>query len=198
MRPRIEICAFEPFGGRRINRSLAAALAAARQAGRVVVLPCSFSRLPAALRKVLRRRPAAVLLCGEHGRATKLHVECVAFNQIDAPIRDNDGHQPRNRTVQAGGPRRRAATWPAMAVLRAIRRRGIPARLSNDAGRFACNASLYLALGLAQRMTPPPIVGFLHVPAHASAMELRTIARGVRAALGALRNAVDERRPKQK
>ena len=41
---------------------------------------------------------------------------------------------------------------------------GIPARLSNTAGTFLCNACLFAALKAAEGVRRPPLCGFIHVP----------------------------------
>ncbi|MEK6608756.1 MAG: pyroglutamyl-peptidase I [Myxococcota bacterium] len=175
------VCAFEPFGGRRTNR----ALLAARALGDVVVLPVSFARLPSAVRRLFRHRPSAILLCGEHRRARAMHVERVARNRIAAGIADNDFAKPR-RPVVRGGPMLRLATWPARAIAAAIRAAGARAELSNDAGDFACNAALYLALAERARRGHPIAVGFLHVPADRRRMPIAEIRRGLAAAVAVL------------
>lgn len=181
MTQRVVFCAFEPFGGKKRNRSLLAA----KQLGHVVVLPVSFQRLPKAIVKVMQRPATAIVLCGEHGSAKSIHVECVARNWIHAKIADNDGKTPRGQVV-AGAPAKLGVTWPARQVLDAIRGAGVPARLSRHAGAFACNAALYLAL----HKSAAPIVGFIHVPANPKHMSLREIVRGLRAVRRLLRRRV--------
>jgi pyroglutamyl-peptidase len=54
--------------------------------------------------------------------------------------------------VEAGGPARLSSSWPDLAL---------PFEVSDDAGRYVCNAWLYQAL---RRWPQSPRVGFLHVP----------------------------------
>jgi pyroglutamyl-peptidase len=159
----IVVAAFEPFGGRRVNRSLEVARAAASRLGlRVHVLPVRFDRLARAVEALLRPPPDVLLLMGEHGRARAFHVERVAANAIEPRIADNAGKKPHG-PVRRGGPAARVATLPARSALATLARHA-PSRLSDDAGRFACNASLYLALDLAAVRRLRTRIGFVHVP----------------------------------
>jgi pyroglutamyl-peptidase len=47
-----------------------------------------------------------------------------------------------------------------------LRRRGLPARISRDAGGYLCNALLYHSLEIARRSSLPSRTGFIHLPAN--------------------------------
>src|SRR5262249_27175491 len=72
--------------------------------------------------------------------------------------------RPAARRLARAGAVRRRATWAATDVVASLRRAGIPARESRDAGGFLCNAVLYAALShpVVRRKRLP--VTFLHVP----------------------------------
>ena len=53
-----------------------------------------------------------------------------------------------------------SATYPAVRITAALRRRGVDAALSRDAGDYVCNAALYRSLLAAAA----PRIGFVHVP----------------------------------
>jgi pyrrolidone-carboxylate peptidase len=159
----IVLCAFEPFGGRKRNRSLDVARLAAKSLGvRVDVLPVRFDRLGRAVAKLLSTHPDVLLMLGEHHRATRLHVERTAHNRIVPRIPDNAGRSPRG-PVRRGGPETLRSTLPPRSAVAALSRHA-PTRLSDDAGGFACNAALYHALDLAARRRLRTRVGFVHVP----------------------------------
>ena len=181
----VVLAAFEPFGGRRVNRSLQVARAAASRRGlRVQVLPVRFDRLARAVAALLDPVPDVLLLLGEHGRATRLHVERTAHNEIVPRIPDNAGKRPRG-PVRRGGPAALTSTLPLRSAV-AVLARHARARLSDDAGRFACNASLYHALDLAARRRLRTRIGFVHVPVRS----LR--AHDMAAAIGALVRRLNE------
>ena len=194
------LTAFEPFGGRKVNRSQlvlehVARAAAARVAPgrpRVVtrVLPVSFDALGPAVARALRTgrgRPAAVVMLGEAGTAEELRLERVAVNRIDARIPDNAGKRPTGERVVEGGPAAYFSSAPLKRAQAAARKAGVPVRLSDDAGGFACNAAYYLALHrLHQAGAGELPVLFVHVPVQGKAVELRAAARAVLAILDAL------------
>ena len=184
----VVLAAFEPFGGRRVNRSLLVARAAAARLGlRVRVLPVRFDRLGNAVAALLDPVPDALLLLGEHGRATRLHLERTAHNEIVPRIPDNAGRRPRG-PVRRGGAPRRMSTLPLRSAV-AVLARHARSRLSDDAGRFACNAALYHALDLAARRRLRTRIGFVHVPVRS--LRLRDIAAAIEALV---RRLVDPRR----
>jgi pyroglutamyl-peptidase len=152
----IIVAAFEPFGGRRVNRSWLAVERVRAPVTRVQ-LPVAFARL-ARIVPELAARASALLLVGEANRRA-LSIERVAKNRADARLADNDGAEPH--APLDDGPDTLAATWDPARALAAARGAGVPAELSDDAGAFCCNAALYRALRAAPATTR---VGFLHVP----------------------------------
>ena len=91
-----------------------------------------------------------------------LSVERVAINVDDAPIPDNAGDQPIERTVIAGAPAGYFSTLPIRHIVAAMRAAGLPASVSQTAGTFVCNHVFY---GLQQRLAGTGVrSGFIHVP----------------------------------
>jgi pyroglutamyl-peptidase len=182
---RVLLTGFEPFEDGKVNPSW---LAVRRLHGRVIrghqivarKLPTAFGRSLAELRRHVRRiRPALVICVGQAGGRAEITPERVALNLEDAHIPDNAGRQPREGPVVPDGP---AAYWsalPVRAIVRALKRRGIPAAVSLSAGTFVCNHVFYglmheLAVqkaagrdrgGTRARPRPPaPRGGFIHLP----------------------------------
>ncbi|MGE5184976.1 MAG: pyroglutamyl-peptidase I [Acidobacteriota bacterium] len=172
------VAAFEPFEGRRKNRSWEAVSLVRAEIERVR-LPVEFARLPE-LVAPLAARASVLLLVGE-ARRRALSIERRAQNLIACRIADNAGARP-DGPIDAAGPGELAATWDAERVLAAARAAGAPAELSDDAGGFCCNAALYHALAAAP---PTARVGFLHVPI-APQPPLEVIARAIEAILGTM------------
>jgi pyroglutamyl-peptidase len=162
--PAVLVAAFEPFGGRRRNRSLDAA---ARLAGEApaATLPVDFARLPAAVAPLVDGCTRALILVGESAAARCPQLEQFALNHVDARVADNADSMPHGVEVIAGGPVAYRATWPARALAERARVEGFAVELSAHAGAFACNAALYLALHHAAGRPGAPSIGFVHVPA---------------------------------
>jgi pyroglutamyl-peptidase len=163
--PRILVTGFEVFGGHNANPSEKLALrldgewvGPARIVGRV--LPVSIAKLDAALDEILAEtKPVAVVALGLAEREATIRLETTGHNELKFTIPDNDGKKRTGR-IDKDGPAKRAATLPLAASLKALLAAGIPARLSDDPGRFLCNAALY---GLLGRVGKIPC-GFVHLP----------------------------------
>ena len=133
-----------------------------------------------------------VILCvGQAGGRDAVTPERIAVNMASASIPDNAGNLPVETPILPGGPDGIFSTVPVAAMARAIVGAGLPGKISNTAGTFVCNDTLYRLLthyaGTGTR------VGFIHVP-HlpgqakdgGPSMELSDIIRALTAAIGAL------------
>ncbi|MDF2992034.1 MAG: pyrrolidone-carboxylate peptidase [Microbacterium sp.] len=158
---------FEPFAGDATNPSGdAVRLVGDRWTGEerlvVEVLPVSFVASAARLRRLLdEHRPDLVIATGLAGGRTQVTPERIAINLADARIADNDGDQPVDRPVVAGGPAAFFATLPVKAITAALNDDGIPAAVSHSAGTFVCNHVMFTAL---DAVDPGVRAGFVHVP----------------------------------
>ncbi len=195
---KVLVTGFEPFGAEPFNPS-GACLAAVRQelSGTFDV---KTEQLPVDLESVRRRLPellseyapdiyvALGLAPGRHAMA----VERVAINVLDFPIPDNVGSSPADEPVVPDGPLAYAATLPIKAIVRECTAAGLPIYVSNTAGTYLCNATMYLGLDWAVRQGAMTRVGFIHLP-HAAehvprpdqtgALPLAFMARGVAQAI---------------
>ena len=161
----ILITAFSPFGGDALNASqeilnaLPATLGGVRLEKRL--LPVSFrsaSRL--ALEAAERLRPDAIVCLGQAAGRDAVTPERVAVNLMDAAMPDNDGFQPVDEPVIPNAPAAYFSTLPVKAMVEAMQRVGAPARLSDTAGTYVCNALMYAML----HQTKDVPCGFIHVP----------------------------------
>ena len=164
------IFGFEPFGGRKINTSEAIArtvgdLTIGGHAVVGVVLPCVFGTATTALARHIRRiKPTIVIGFGEAAGRPVITPERVAINVDDARIADNAGARPIDRPVVRGGPAAYFSTLPVKAMVRAMRRRGASAQVSDTAGTFVCNHVFYGLMHHIARHHLRVRAGFIHVP----------------------------------
>ena len=167
--PRILLTGFEPFGGESMNPSeeIARQLHGREIGGHQVVgalLPCVFGAAIAELKKQIKATKPAVIICvGQAGGRAEVTPERVAINVDDARIADNAGRQPVDRPVVRGGPAAYWSTLPIKAIAAELRRRDIPAAVSQTAGTFVCNHAFY-GLMHALRRQRQVRGGFIHVP----------------------------------
>lgn len=161
------ITGFDPFGGEKINPAWEAVKQLPDRVGAFdlykLEIPTVFGM---AAEKVLEAaesiRPDVILCVGQAGGRASVTPERIAVNIRDAKIPDNAGNCPVGEFVDPNGPSAIFATVPVMKMAEAICAAGLPGAVSNSAGAFVCNDTLYLLLrhyeGTAVR------VGFVHVP----------------------------------
>jgi pyroglutamyl-peptidase len=170
MVPPILITGFEPFAGLAYNPSadVAARLDGIKIEGRQVVarlLPVDFARYRASLEELLREfSPSLYIGFGLASGEDMIRIERFGVNLADFDIPDNAGARLVGRAIESDGPAARAATLPCSEIRAELLAAGIPARLSNSAGGYLCNAALYSALGLCGAQASPPRCGLIHLP----------------------------------
>src|SRR5262249_41237865 len=150
--PVILVTGFEPFGSHPVNPSadLAKAVGGRRVGGCRVesaVLPVHHVESAAGARALLAGlAPAAVLHLGlAQGRA-RVGVERVARNVMASRTPDNAGFRADGEPCVPGGPAGYFATLPLTAILAALTAEGVPAYISDTAGTYLCNQTLYATL----------------------------------------------------
>ena len=161
----ILVTAFTPFGGDAKNASqeilnaLPDVLSGVRLEKRL--LPVSFRAAPQiAAEAAASLRPEAIVCLGQAGGRDAVTPERVAVNLMDATSPDNDGFQPVDEPIFPDGPAAYFSTLPVKAMVEAMQRLAVPARLSDTAGTYVCNCLMYAML---HRVEDVPC-GFIHVP----------------------------------
>ena len=196
------VTGFEPFTPFKINptEELARTFEGYRIGGAVVrsaVLPVHHADAAARMRDLLVSvRPDAILHLGLAGRRARLAVERVAVNVMDYAVPDNAGCQKTDEPCAVGGPAAYFATVPVRAIVERLVEAGIPAYVSDTAGTYLCNQTLYTTLHAVAGADTPPRVGFIHVPLLPSmvaaagldepSMDLPLMRRAVEIALGVI------------
>lgn len=173
--PRVKalVTGFAPFAGDAINPSFEAVRHLPARIGRLEVitaeLPTSFAQAPKRLKALMKAEQPDIVLCvGLAADRGAVNIERVAINLCDARIADNDGAQPRNRAIVAGGPSAYFSTLPVTRILQALERAGVAAELSLSAGAFVCNQVFYQLMHAEARRGQGHDIkcaGFIHVPA---------------------------------
>ena len=161
----------EPFGGDPTNPTYEAAkllqgmvyhgyefCAAAFPVNRRLLIPH--------VEKVIEDTGADIVIgCGLADNRTEVCMERIAANVADFPIADNEGYYALNETLFENGPAAYFSTLPIRACVKALRDSGIPASVSNTAGNFCCNMTMYTALHyFAVSGKHNARAGFIHLP----------------------------------
>jgi len=101
---------------------------------------------------------------GLAGARARIALERVAVNVMDFEIADNAGYRASGEPCVAGGPPAYFATLPLGAMLEALVAEGVPAYVSNTAGTYLCNQTLYGTLHRLAERGHPARAGFIHLP----------------------------------
>lgn len=161
------ITGFDCFGGAGINPSWEAVKLLPGQIGDFEVhkleIPTVFGlAAQTVIAKANEIQPDVILCVGQAGGRDAVTPERIAVNIRDARIPDNAGNQPSGEFIIPDGPAAYFSTVPVKEMAHAIRDSHIPATVSNSAGAYVCNDTLY---SLLHRYAATNVkVGFIHVP----------------------------------
>jgi pyroglutamyl-peptidase len=108
-------------------------------------------------------KPAVALHFGVSSKATGFAVEARGRNLANA-VSDAAGELPSARWITPEGPEYLPTNLPAAQIVSRLRRRGLPAYISRDAGSYLCNALLYRSLEIVRRLRPTTRNGLIHIP----------------------------------
>ena len=201
---KILVTGFDPFGGEKINPALETIkrLPDAVLGAQIIKLeiPTVVGKSLAKIQEAVEKEnPDVVLSIGQAGGRSEITVERVGINIDDCRIPDNEGNQPIDEPIVAGGPSAYFVTVPIKAIVEKIKANKIPASISNTAGTFICNHVCYGVAHLAAARTAagkPMKSGFIHIPflpeqvigkpALTPSMSLETIVSGITHALEAI------------
>lgn len=170
-RPVILLTGFGPFPAVPDNASGRLVRALARKARRAVpnyriasaILPTQWRRAPAIVAaKQAQLAPVISLHFGVAADATGYRIETVAQNGCRL-AEDAAGYLPASDVLAANAPAQRASNLIAEDLKRYLEAQGYPATISQDAGRYLCNAVLFQALAR-EAIDPDCRIGFIHVP----------------------------------
>ena len=161
------ITGFDPFGGESLNPSWEAVKRLPDTVGNYELyklqIPTIFG---VASKKVLNIaaeiKPDLILCIGQAGGRAAVTPERIAVNIRDARIPDNAGNQPQGESVEPNGPAAYFSTVPVKEMAENICALQLPATVSNSAGAFVCNDTLYALLHHFNGSNTQ--VGFIHIP----------------------------------
>ncbi len=167
MKRKLLITGFDPFGGASINPAWEAVKLLPDAIGDFVLckleIPTAFG--PAAetvLKTAAKFCPDVILCIGQAGGRDAVTPERIAVNIRDARIPDNRGYLAQGERIAPGGPAAYFATVPVEEMAQAIRDAHVPGAVSNTAGTYVCNDTLYSLLHHYAETNVK--VGFIHVP----------------------------------
>lgn len=193
MGKKLLITGFDPFGGETVNPAWEAVKKLPDRITDYTLykleIPTVFGlAAETVLAKAAQTQPDLILCIGQAGGRAAVTPERIAVNIRDARIPDNAGNQPGGEQIAPDGPAAYFATVPVKEMAAAIENAGIAATVSNSAGAFVCNDTLYSLLHHYAHTDVK--VGFIHVPylpeQGQPSMELESIVKALTIAIQTL------------
>ena len=185
------ITGFEPFGGEQINSSWEAVSRLPNQINGYALTKLLISvAFGVAAENVLRAaeelHPDVILCIGQAGGRGAITPELVAINLRYAKIPDNEGFEPKDEPIIAGGTCAYFSTLPVRQMAEAVNNAGVASQVSYSAGAYVCNDLLYTLL--AHFEGSQTRVGFIHIPyckeqSKEPAMEISEMVKGLTVAI---------------
>ncbi|MDA8132136.1 MAG: pyroglutamyl-peptidase I [Elusimicrobia bacterium] len=165
---KILVTAFEPFGGRSENPTLAvlAALKAPKGAKLFKArLPVSGRAVGGKISALLARiKPDLAVSLGLAAGEAAVRVERFGLNIADYGIKDNAGWRPDGKKLDGNGPAAYFVSVDPLKTAAAVRRAGVPAYVSNHAGGYVCNTLMYAAMRAIDVSGLKTRFAFIHLP----------------------------------
>ena len=184
---RVLITGFGPFPGVPVNASMPLLAELAARAPRlfpgvhltIAVIAAEWLAAPQRLNRLLAEsRPDVALHFGVSPRARGFELELRARNACSA-VPDASGALPPDDKCDAHGAEHLPVSLPVRHIAQRLRRIGIPAFLSRDAGAYLCNYLSWRAIEATQRPGGPALASFIHVPLVARNRTAREGASGI-------------------
>lgn len=171
---------FDPFGNEDTNSVLEVSkLIESQIDGHSITkltLPTVFFEASAlAIKKARELMPDAIIMLGQASGRGEVTPERVAINVMDAKIPDNKGNCPIDQVIIDGAPNAYFSNLPIKKIVESLKSMNIPASVSNTAGTFVCNQTMYSLLDFAAKELPRAKVGFIHLPATPKQAEGKSI-----------------------
>lgn len=172
---KILISGFEPFGKMNINPTEELLKEAEKFAIEeveitTILLPVNYDECAGKLiAKMDEIQPDIVISCGLAAGRTAITPERIGINVKDTgsgdPYPDNRGNVPVDEMIEEDGPDGLFSTLPIRQIEKNLKAKHIPAAISNTAGTFICNNTLYAVLNHIRKNNLPIKAGFIHFPA---------------------------------
>ncbi|MGA9226120.1 MAG: pyroglutamyl-peptidase I [Mesobacillus sp.] len=172
---KILISGFEPFGKMSINPTEELLKEAEKFAIEdveitTILLPVNYDECAEKLiAKMDQIQPDIVISCGLAAGRTAITPERIGINVKDTgsgdPYPDNRGNVPVDEMIDEVGPDGLFSTLPIRQIEKNLKAEHIPAAISNTAGTFICNNTLYAVLNHIRKNNLPIKAGFIHFPA---------------------------------
>jgi pyroglutamyl-peptidase len=172
---KILVSGFEPYGEMSVNPTQTLAEEAKKFdldgiEIHSVLLPVNYDECVERLVEEIESvSPDVVVSCGLWPGRTAITPERIGINakdtMADDPIADNRGRMPVDEPINPEGPDAIFSMLPYRRITENLMTAGIPSFVSNTAGSYICNNTLYGVLDYIKSNNLPIVAGFVHFPA---------------------------------
>jgi pyroglutamyl-peptidase len=172
---KVLISGFEPFGKMKINPTEELLKEAEKFEIEdvkisTILLPVNYDECAEELiKKMDDIQPDVVISCGLAAGRTAITPERIGINVKDTgsgdPYPDNKGNMPIDELIDDDGADGLFATLPNRLIEKMLKELDIPSAVSNSAGTFICNNTLYAVLNHIRKNNLDIKAGFIHFPA---------------------------------
>ncbi len=166
---RLLVTAFDAFGGDETNASSIVLGKLSDMVGDVeiikLIVPTVYKKCAEiAWQKAKEERADAVLALGQAGGRCAITPEKRGVNYANAEMCDNAGVRLKCAKLCEDGEEEYLSTLPVQKMADAVKKCGIEAYVSDNAGGFVCNSMLYLLLKFAHEDKSGVKCAFMHLP----------------------------------
>lgn len=166
---KVLVTGFEPFNHEKINSSWEAVkllpdTIAGAEVVKLEIPVVAYKSIEAVHDKMVELQPDIIISTGLADGRVNVTPERVAINITDARMPDNEGNQPVDVPIFEDGETAYFSNLPVKAMVKAMKDAGYPAVLSNTAGTYICNHTMYGILYYIHKEFPNARGGFIHVP----------------------------------
>ena len=172
---KVLVSGFEPYGEMSVNPTQQIAERAESMdlegvAVHSILLPVNYDECVEKLvEEIDLLSPDVVVCCGLYPGRTAVTPERVGLNVKDTmaedPVADNRGNRPVDEPIVREGADALFSLLPYRKIAEDLRAAGIPSFVSNTAGTYICNNTLYGVVDHVSKNHPNTIAGFVHFPA---------------------------------
>lgn len=197
---KILVTGFDPFGDDIVNPAFEAVKLLPDHIGEAQIIklevPTVFGKAAEKTIEAIKQEQVDAVICvGQAGGRTRLSLEKVAINWVDARIPDNEQQQPLQQEIITGASTAYFSTLPLMSMMNRIQKNQLPVEISYTAGTFVCNELMYRVLDYTENHAKSVMAGFIHVPfipeqvitrPGTASLSLETIAESLRCGIEAM------------
>lgn len=175
MLPSVLVTGFTPFDGRKVNASWMTARAIVEHFDQhpitALKIPVIWGEPGKLLSSLCNKNPPNIIISMGEGKTGYCALESIARNSRKQKT-DNNGRLPEETRILPCAPMMRETSSDLGFLCKNLKPEVLPVRISQDAGKFLCEETLFVIEELKTKYDEIKLVVFAHLPPYGSSMEL--------------------------